>query len=130
MNGWNAQTTQLAMKHGDVAEADNGFGMLDKSGKVEFVDNTDATITATGHPDGINVVANHIFLDDGSTQGIASGGNIVDCIETVVEYGFKTMVMEPLDGIFHFFVGYFTGWGCDGYSHTLKPKGAYGTLGY
>ena len=117
MNGGNAQATQLAVKHGDVAEADNRFGMLHKSGEVELVDDTNAAVAATGHPDGVDVITIHVLLDNGGTKCVATGGDIVDSIETVVENGFETMVMEPTDGIFHFVGGYFTGWGCDGDVH-------------
>ena len=80
MDGRNAQTAKLAMKNSDIAETNNWFGVLDKLGKIKFVNDPNAAVTSSGHPNGIDIRTIHVFLNDGGTECITSSGNVVNRI--------------------------------------------------
>jgi hypothetical protein len=63
----------MAVQHGDIAVADNPFGMLRERGKVESVDNPHGSIAPSATQNGRNTIVIEESLQEGGTMAIGTG---------------------------------------------------------
>ena len=109
------QAVQFSMKHGDVAEAYQPFGMLQKLREVQPINDADAAIAASGAPDGFDLFAVEILLKHGSTKIVAAGKDMVLGKKRVIIHRHETLLFQPFDGNGHFFAQHTPRRGCYDY---------------
>ena len=103
MKTGNTQTIQFAMKHCRVTETHQPFRMLQKLGEIQFVDDSDAAITASGKPNCFYLFIVKVFLKYSCTKIIISSENMIFGKKSIIVNRLKSMFFQPIYGILHFF---------------------------
>ena len=72
MNALIAKLLHLGVKHRYIAVADNPFRVFCKFCEVEFIDDADGAVAATGTEDGVDVVSVEIVLQYVGTEVVVT----------------------------------------------------------
>ena len=88
----------VAVEDGDVAVADNPFGVLAEAGEVEAVDDADGAVAATGAEDGADGGVVELLLKGTGTDGIVAGKLVVGVEKVVGQHYVELPRTEQVDG--------------------------------
>ena len=102
MEGLDAEVVvDVAVEDGDVAVADNPFGVLAEVGEIEAVDDADGAVAATGAEDGTYSGVVQLLLEGEGAGGVVAGKLVVGIEKVVGQHHVELPRTEQVDGGFY-----------------------------
>ena len=77
MNALIAKLLHLGVKHCHVAVADDPFRMFFKLCEIEFIDDADGSVAASGAEDGVDIVSVEIVLQHAGTEVVIASKLVI-----------------------------------------------------